>query len=88
MWHGEVIAAKSIDVGRSPAAREAFISEAMRLHQLRHAHMVALCERWRWLCRAVCLSAQCGVTCFEFCAKLQVCKPVLEAMDCILAGVP
>lgn len=31
-----------VDLGRSPSVQELFVAEAERLHQLRHAHIVAL----------------------------------------------
>ncbi|KAL4421640.1 hypothetical protein ABPG75_010931 [Micractinium tetrahymenae] len=76
LWHGEVIAAKSIDVGRSPGAREAFITEAMRLHQLRHAHMVAL--------YGVALSGSTGVLLLEYCAG----RDLMSALPVEVAGFP
>ncbi|KAL4421641.1 hypothetical protein ABPG75_010932 [Micractinium tetrahymenae] len=76
LWHGEVIAAKSIDVGRSPGAREAFITEAMRLHQLRHAHMVAL--------YGVALSGSTGVLLLESCAG----RDLMSALPVEVAGFP
>ncbi|PRW33966.1 serine threonine- kinase receptor R831 [Chlorella sorokiniana] len=42
LFRGEVVAAKEVDLGRSAAVQAAFLTEAERLHQLRHAHVVAL----------------------------------------------
>ncbi|PSC73546.1 Serine threonine-kinase CTR1 [Micractinium conductrix] len=41
LFHGELIAAKEIDIGRSPSMQEAFLTEALRLHELRHANVVS-----------------------------------------------
>lgn len=42
LLHGDLVAAKEVDIGRSPAMRELFLSEASRLAQLRHPHIVTL----------------------------------------------
>lgn len=48
------MAAKVMDIGRSPSAQEAFLSEALRLHQLHHPHVVALL--------GVCITGATGVS--------------------------
>ncbi|KAL4419965.1 hypothetical protein ABPG75_007063 [Micractinium tetrahymenae] len=60
LFRGEVCAAKEVDLGRSPAIQELFVQEAERLHQLRHAHVVAL--------YGVALSGSRGIILMEYCS--------------------
>ena len=39
---GETVAAKEVDIGQSPTLQEAFITECLRLQQLRHPNIVQL----------------------------------------------
>ncbi|KAL4420111.1 hypothetical protein ABPG77_000282, partial [Micractinium sp. CCAP 211/92] len=60
MFRGEVVAAKEVDLGRSPAVQQLFVQEAERLHQLRHAHVVTL--------YGVALSGSRGIILMEYCS--------------------
>ncbi|KAL4431314.1 hypothetical protein ABPG75_006570 [Micractinium tetrahymenae] len=40
--HGDLCAAKEVDIGHSPAMRQLFLLEASKLAQLRHPHIVTL----------------------------------------------
>ncbi|KAI7845918.1 hypothetical protein COHA_000464 [Chlorella ohadii] len=42
LLNGETVAAKEVDIGQSPALQEAFITECLRLQQLRHPNIVQL----------------------------------------------
>lgn len=43
---GEVVAAKEVDIGQSPALQEAFVTECLRLQQLRHPNIVQVGCSW------------------------------------------
>ncbi|KAI7842434.1 hypothetical protein COHA_004073 [Chlorella ohadii] len=59
-FRGETVAAKEVDLGRSAAVQSLFVTEAERLHQLRHANIVTL--------YGVCLAGPIGILLMEYAA--------------------
>ncbi|EFN56522.1 hypothetical protein CHLNCDRAFT_144136 [Chlorella variabilis] len=59
VYRGEAVAAKEVDVGGGAANREAFVTEAVRLHQLRHPAVVGFV--------GVALSGSRGILLLEMC---------------------
>ncbi|KAL4418721.1 hypothetical protein ABPG77_008592 [Micractinium sp. CCAP 211/92] len=74
MFRGEPVAAKEVQLGHSVAAQEAFVLEAERMHQLRHAHVVAL--------YGVALSGPVGVLIMEYCGG----RDLMQALELKVAG--
>ncbi|KAI7843034.1 hypothetical protein COHA_003366 [Chlorella ohadii] len=60
LYLDEIVAAKEIDIGRSLSMQEAFVNEALRLHQLHHPHVVALL--------GVTIAGSTGILLMEYCA--------------------
>ncbi|KAL4452702.1 hypothetical protein ABPG75_008364 [Micractinium tetrahymenae] len=73
-FRGEPVAAKEVQLGHSAAAQEAFVLEAERLHQLRHAHVVTL--------YGVALSGPIGVLLMEYCGG----RDLMQALELKVAG--
>ncbi|PRW45625.1 hypothetical protein C2E21_6054 [Chlorella sorokiniana] len=59
-FRGETVAAKEVDLGRSSSVQSLFVTEAERLHQLRHANIVTL--------YGVCLAGPIGILLMEYAA--------------------
>ncbi|KAL4452700.1 hypothetical protein ABPG75_008362 [Micractinium tetrahymenae] len=74
MFRSEPVAAKEVQLGHSAAAQEAFVLEAERMHQLRHAHIVAL--------YGVALSGPVGVLLMEYCGG----RDLMQALELKVAG--
>ncbi len=42
LLHGDLVAAKEVEIGDAPGMRELFLAEASKLAQLRHPHVITL----------------------------------------------